>query len=224
MWKPVLPSQRFQQRGPLTGAAIDRTALFSAVIRAVQKCSLVFKESVFLIATFVATLLLFEWIITASQSNCCFMNSFVELCWNVLPGNWLLFCTQSSCIFARMLINCVAWQICKCSPARNAHHLENREPNSHVSEIIIENHEKSLCASEQEISTQSSDVMNITALYTPLGLRMQTCIPALWNWYAGRWHWLPGLCFSLPLSSCQSCRGNETAHIIWPCCDHVQLT
>lgn len=30
-------------------------------------------------------------------------------------------------------------------------------------------------------------------------------------------------CGSLPRPSCQSCRDNETAHIIWPCCDHVLL-
>lgn len=60
------------------GSSADRTGLFSTVIRGVQKCSPVFKESVPLIATFVATLLLFERIITAGQSNCCFMNSFVE--------------------------------------------------------------------------------------------------------------------------------------------------
>lgn len=85
------------------------TGSFSAVIRALQTHSPAFKKNASQIATFITTLLLSEGIITAGQSNCCFMISFVRLCWNVPSRIWLLFCIQSCCVPTQMLLNYVAW-------------------------------------------------------------------------------------------------------------------
>lgn len=79
MREPFLALTAVTTSQTFNGGNVGRTGSFSAVIRAVQICSPGFKGNVFLIATFVATLLLCERIITAGQSNCCFMNSFVEL-------------------------------------------------------------------------------------------------------------------------------------------------